>query len=51
MCCIMGYTGHDLPAAEFKQYLLRTVSRGPGDQRVIEGPFGLMGFGRLPLWA
>ena len=27
MCCIMGYTGHDLPAAEFKEYLLRTVSR------------------------
>ena len=38
MCCIMGYTGHDLPAAEFKEYLLRTVSRGPDDQRVIEGP-------------
>ena len=32
MCCIMGYTGHDLPAAEFKEYLLRTVSRGPDDQ-------------------
>ena len=49
MCCIMGYTGHDLPAAEFKEYLLRTVSRGPDDQRVIEGPFGLMGFGRLAI--
>ena len=49
MCCIMGYTGHDLPAAEFKEYLLRTVSRGPADQRVIEGPFGLMGFGRLAI--
>ena len=49
MCCIMGYTGRDLPAAEFRKYLLRTVSRGPDDQRVIEGPFGLMGFGRLAI--
>ena len=49
MCCIMGYTGHDLPAAAFRDYLLRTVSRGPDDQRVIEGPFGLMGFGRLAI--
>ena len=49
MCCSMGYTGRDLPAAEFRKYLLRTVSRGPDDQRVIEGPFGLMGFGRLAI--
>ena len=49
MCCIMGYTGHDLSAAEFKEYLMRTVSRGPDDQRVVEGPFGLMGFGRLAI--
>ena len=47
MCCVMGYTGHDLSAAKFKEYLLRTVMRGPDDQRVVEGPFGLMGFGRL----
>ena len=45
----MGYTGHDLSAAEFKEYLMRTVSRGPDDQRVVEGPFGLMGFGRLAI--
>ena len=44
MCCVMGYTGHDLSAAKFKEYLLRTVMRGPDDQRVVEGPFGLMGF-------
>lgn len=49
MCCIMGYTGHDLSAAAFKEYLLRTVSRGPDDQRVVEGPFGLLGFGRLAI--
>lgn len=45
----MGYTGHDLSAAKFKEYLLRTVMRGPDDQRVVEGPFGLMGFGRLAI--
>mgnify|MGYP000488364579 FL=1 len=44
-----GYTGHDLSAAKFKEYLLRTVMRGPDDQRVVEGPFGLMGFGRLAI--
>ena len=49
MCCVMGYTGHDLSAAKFKDYLLRTVMRGPDDQRVVEGPFGLMGFGRLAI--
>ena len=25
MCCVMGYAGHDLSAAKFKEYLLRTV--------------------------
>ena len=49
MCCVMGYTGHDLSAAKFKEYLLRTAMRGPDDQRVVEGPFGLMGFGRLAI--
>ena len=49
MCCVMGYTGHNLSAAKFKEYLLRTVMRGPDDQRVVEGPFGLMGFGRLAI--
>ena len=35
MCCVMGYTGHDLSAAKFKEYLLRTVMRGgPGSSRV-----------------
>ena len=42
MCCVMGYTGHDLSAEKFKEYLLRTVDRGPDDQRVVEGPYGLM---------
>ena len=49
MCCVMGYTGHDLSAEKFKEYLLRTVDRGPDDQRVVEGPYGLMGFGRLAI--
>ena len=41
--------GHDLSAEKFKEYLLRTVDRGPDDQRVVEGPYGLMGFGRLAI--
>ena len=49
MCCVIGYTGHDMSADKFKEYLMRTVSRGPDDQRVVEGPFGLMGFGRLAI--
>ena len=49
MCCVMGYTGHDLSAEKFREYLLRTVDRGPDDQRVVEGPYGLMGFGRLAI--
>ena len=43
MCCIMGYAGHDLPKETFAEYLLRTASRGPDDQRVIETEFGLLG--------
>ncbi|MFR9066890.1 MAG: hypothetical protein ACLVJH_08195 [Faecalibacterium prausnitzii] len=45
----MGYTGHDLSAEKFKEYLLRTVQSRPDDQRVVEGPCGLMGFGRLAI--
>ena len=37
MCCVIGYTGHDMSADKFKEYLMRTVSRGPDDQRVVEG--------------
>ena len=49
MCCIMGYAGHDLPKETFTEYLLRTTSRGPDDQRVVETEFGLLGFGRLAI--
>ena len=64
MCCIMGYAGHDLPKETFteyllrttvsatrwsSEYLLRTTSRGPDDQRVAETEFGLLGFGRLAI--
>ena len=45
----MGYAGHDLPKETFAEYLLRTASRGPDDQRVIETEFGLLGFGRLAI--
>ena len=40
MCCIMGYAGHDLLKETFTEYLLRTTSRGPDDQRVAETEFG-----------
>ena len=49
MCCIMGYAGRDLPKETFTEYLLRTTSRGPDDQRVAETEFGLLGFGRLAI--
>ena len=45
----MGYAGHDLPKETFTEYLLRTTSRGPDDQRVAETEFGLLGFGRLAI--
>ena len=35
MCCVIGYTGHDISADKFKEYLMRTVSRGPDDQRCL----------------
>ncbi len=44
-----GYAGHDLPKETFTEYLLRTTSRGPDDQRVAETEFGLLGFGRLAI--
>ena len=37
------------PKETFAEYLLRTASRGPDDQRVIETEFGLLGFGRLAI--
>lgn len=49
MCCVLGYTGHDLPAEKFKEYLMRTVDRGPDDQAVVEESFGMLGFGRLAI--
>ena len=50
MCCVMGYTGKDLSEECFREYLLRTASRGPDDQRVARLPDGgLMGFGRLAI--
>ena len=49
MCCIMGYAGRDLSREEFAAYLARTKSRGPDDSRIIEGPFGLLGFNRLAI--
>ena len=47
MCCVMRYAGHDPPKEEFAAWLARTKSRGPDDTRILEGPFGLLGFNRL----
>ena len=41
--------GMILPKETFTEYLLRTTSRGPDDQRVAETEFGLLGFGRLAI--
>ena len=49
MCCIMGYAGRDLPKETFTEYLLRTTSRGPDDQRVAETEFGLLGLAVLAI--
>ena len=49
MCCVLGYAGHDLSKEKFTEYLMRTASRGPDDQRVAETEFGLLGFGRLAI--
>jgi asparagine synthase (glutamine-hydrolysing) len=49
MCCLLGYAGKDISAEEFEGYLLRTDSRGPDDHRVMEFPFGYLGFGRLAI--
>ena len=49
MCCVLGYVGQDLPKEKFTEYLLRTTSRGPDDQRVEKTEFGWLGFGRLAI--
>lgn len=49
MCCILGYLGKDIPKETFEAYLMRTKTRGPDDQRVVEVPFGYLGFGRLAI--
>ncbi|MCD8143928.1 MAG: asparagine synthase B [Oscillospiraceae bacterium] len=49
MCCVMGYAGKDISAAEFETYLLKAETRGPDDHRVMETEFGYLGFGRLSI--
>ena len=51
MCCIMGYAGHDLPKETFTEYLLRTTSRGPDDQRVAETDSACWALAVWPSWA
>ncbi len=49
MCSITGYLGFDLPKETFEEYLMRMSDRGPDDHRVVETPFGLLGFARLAI--
>lgn len=49
MCTIIGYLGGDMEPQELQGYLARTAARGPDDTRVAQGPFGLLGFGRLAI--
>ncbi len=49
MCGIFGYVGHDMDREVLWEYLLRTVRRGPDDQRLVETGFGYIGFDRLAI--
>lgn len=49
MCAIFGYVGHDMDYDTLRDYLLRTVNRGPDDQRLVETEFGYIGFDRLAI--
>lgn len=49
MCAIFGYVGHDIPVETLRDYLLRTVRRGPDDQKLVETDFGAIGFDRLAI--
>ncbi|WP_434309424.1 asparagine synthase B [Hominifimenecus sp. rT4P-3] len=49
MCAIFGYVGHDISVDTLREYLLRTVRRGPDDQKLVETEFGAIGFDRLAI--
>lgn len=49
MCSILGYIGKDLSKVKIEEALLKTIKRGPDDQKVIETEFGYFGFARLAI--
>ena len=49
MCTILCYAGHDIGPGRLREYLLRSQRRGPDDFRLVETPFGCMGFARLAI--
>lgn len=49
MCTILGYMGKDISADTLQGYLLRAQKRGPDAMRVVETPFGFLGFARLAI--
>ena len=49
MCSIMGYCGSGADFDKFKEGLLKTLSRGPDDMRIIDTGCGLLGFLRLSI--
>ena len=49
MCSIMGYCGSSAAYDKFVEGLLKTVTRGPDDRRVVDTGKGLLGFERLSI--
>ena len=49
MCTILCYAGHDIGPNILQDYLLRSRRRGPDDYRVVQTPFGYLGFARLAI--
>ena len=49
MCTILCYASHDIGPGRLQEYLLRSRRRGPDDFRVVETPFGYLGFARLAI--
>ena len=49
MCTILCYAGHDIGPNRLQEYLLRSRRRGPDDYKVVETPFGYLGFARLAI--
>ena len=49
MCTILCYAGRDIGPNRLQEYLLRSRRRGPDDYKVVETPFGYLGFARLAI--